>query len=690
MTRVLPGVYTSINDLSTLPEGQSSLTVGYVLAANRGPVGKVQVVTSPSDFLTKYTFSGAPEVTDDTTFHSILKVLTQTNELYVSRASNGALYGGLVVKKETTLGNVIAVGKSAKTITVSGDVTSLITATNIVRVYGTTAVDGRYTVVSSTFSTPNTVITVSEIPVADYTYASGTYPTALKSEQPTPITDISLGTITAVSTGSKQFTVAGDVTDYVLVGDRLQVKDSTGNNGYYTVTTRTFVEGPSGNPGTTEIVVAETVLSATADGELYKNSLVNPSGYTFADDDLFLITGIDQGAYNSDIEIKIVSSTESPDSLTEDNVFTISVYDGTTNTLLETFTVSRVPGAKDTSGNGIYIEDVINESSAYIQVIDNTDIAGANFPCNTTDNAALGGGYNGAAVVTANLVTALELFSDKTIPISILGNGSHEDEIFQQAMIALAEDRQDIFCFLNSKYTDEQATLNSTKATNIVSYKKNDLGSTSYWGCMYASHVKVTDGFNSRQVVIGPDAVAISGWLRTIRTNGYPFAYAGPTDGLVSGATCLWKIGDGSGEAELLNNASVNYIAYDPKQGRYYMQCQNTLQIANSAMRNIGVVLNVLDIKETFAAYFKEYLQKPITTSLRKQILTKGTDYMELVKDQGRVTEYVFQDTSTDTDISNNTLRYLLTLSPTPYAQQIYLVMNIVNQTYDFSILQSA
>ena len=39
--------------------------------------------------------------------------------------------------------------------------------------------------------------------------------------------------------------------------------------------------------------------------------------------------------------------------------------------------------------------------------------------------------------------------------------------------------------------------------------------------------------------------------------------------------------------------------------------------------------------------------------------------------------------------MSNNTLRYVLALALTPYAQNIYLVMNVVNQMYDFSILQS-
>ena len=98
MVRQLPGVYITLNDLSTIPEGSTNLTVGYVLKAKRGPVGAATLVTSPSDFLNKFTLTGAPSPSDDVTYHSILKVLRQTNFVCVARAQNGALYGGFLIK----------------------------------------------------------------------------------------------------------------------------------------------------------------------------------------------------------------------------------------------------------------------------------------------------------------------------------------------------------------------------------------------------------------------------------------------------------------------------------------------------------------------------------------------------------------------------------------------------------------
>lgn len=697
MVRMLPGVYISLYDLTTLPEGTTNLAVGCVLKAKRGPVG-AELVVSPTDFLQKYTLSGAPAPSDDTAYHTILKILKQTNQMYISRAQNGALYGGLLIKREHELGNILSVSKLNKTIAVEGDITSKIKTGDIVRYNKPASTAGRYTVVSAVKneeSVVKTMITVKEEPKVDYTYTSGQKSQLILTQAPVQINTIELGAITSVDnidaekdgveaeiTTRKVLTLAGDLTKYFLAGDRIRLtKDGTD---YYFTVLASNKDGDN-----TRVAVNEVVDAEVTTGTLYRHSIANPEAFAFSDEDLFLVTGIDQGAYNNKLGVDIVSYTESPDSLNEANVFTISTYDMTTGTQLELpMMCARNEDAKAFDGSGIYVEDVVNSTSAYIKVVNNLDVDGNLLPCNTVDIARLGGGYDGEEVTEADMISALDAFSDKTIPISILANGSQETPLFQQAMLELATTRLDCVAFLNNRKVDEQATFNSKKAQNIVDYKKGTLGSTTYLGTMYAPHVTIADAFNSRNIKVGADAIAISGWLNVLLNKGRPYAYAGPQNGLVTGCTCDWKIGDTSGEATLLNDASVNYIAFDAKVGRYYMQCQNTLQIANSSLRNLGAVFNVLDIKETFATYFKEYLQRPITTQLREEILNAGRSQMELMLSQNRVTGYAFKDMTTDFDLSNDTLRFVLALSLTPYARQIYLTMNIVNQMFDFSIMQ--
>lgn len=696
MTRILPGVYTNLQDNSALPEGQESLTVGYVLKANRGTINQAELVTNPSDFLNMYTFSGAPAPTDDYTFYTILETLRQTNQVYVVRSAKNALYGGLVVKKETNLGNVISVEANTGIVKVIGDATANVAVGNTIRLFGTTSDDGRYvvTAVAKVMQTgqetyTNITVNTTGVTLTNYTYGAGTQPIAYLTKQPQPLSDIAIGTIQNINQTTNSFIFAEDEINNFLVGDKFTVKYSNNANGTYTVASTQIIDGPTTGTAFAQVTTVETITAATQLGGIaYRNSIATPAGYNFQADDLFLITGKNQGTYNSEIEIGIISSTESPEQTPEPNTFIISVISSLTNTALENpYTVSRVETAKAVDGSSLYIETV-TEASDYIQIVNNSNVDATLEPCDTVENTFLSGGYNGDTLTVSDLVGSLDVFTDKTIPISILGNGSIEDPIYQKALISVASSRQDCVSFINSRKLDENATYNSQKATNIKNYKKQTLASTSFYSTMYAPHIEYTDSFNSRVIKLGTDAVAIPGWLSVIRTQGYPFAFAGPQYGPVS-ATTKWKIGDESGEATLLNDASVNYIAYDARAGRYYMQAQNTLQLANSALRNLGSVLNVLNMKETLSIYLKDYIQLPITTELRKEIKDRASDQFKVWAANNRVTNWAFVDNTSDIDLGNNTLRFVATFALTPYAQIIYMYMNIVNQTYDFSILQS-
>ena len=689
MTRVLPGVYVSLNDLSQVPEGAQTLNVGYVLKANRGPVNELNLVTSPTDFLTKYTFTGKPKVTDDPTFHSIIKVMAQTNAMYVVRAANNPLYGGAIIKKSKDYGKITEVDQEAETITIDGD--EVPQRDEVIVISGTGLFDGYFIVKAVSGKT----ITVTGDIKFD---APKDLEAHLKDSKVyrAPVAPLSSQKISDIDTAiaaDYMFILDGDVAAKITPGDKITVKGSSEtsystNDGDFTVVS----VDPDLEAHKTKVVVKEAVVDG-ATGTVYFNSMKNPKAFTnfFSDEDLMLITGIDAGAYNGKEAFTIVSSLDNPSEMVYENTMELGVINTETGEPLESFTFSRDPDAKTIDGSFLFVDDVVS-GSAYIKIYNNKD--NMDMPNSTLAGVPMqaSGGSDGEPVTDADLAAALTEFQDKTVPVSIIGNGCSaqaESELFQQALISLADTRKDCMVFLNDRKEDERATLPSTRAQDIVTYKKSDLGSTSFYGCMYAPHVKTADIFNSREVTIGSDAVAIAGWLNVINNLNYPYAYAGPRNGLVSGVTCDWKIGDMSGEAQSLNDASINYVAYDGKVGRYYMQCQNTLQIANSAMRNIGVVLNVLDIKETLATSLKEYLGLPITDDLRRDILDACREYLNPMVGV-RFYNYAFQDVTSDSDLDNDTLRYLLTLSPTRYANRIYLVMNIVKASFDFSILQSA
>ena len=386
------------------------------------------------------------------------------------------------------------------------------------------------------------------------------------------------------------------------------VKGTGTIDGVYTVATAsvssgtitmTTTETPAADyTGTTATVVESPVVPLATS---YATPALAQAAITA--NDSMMIIGKNPGAYNGQLAFDIVSAADNTNDLVyyigaevggstcTFDTMQLTVRIAATNEVLETFLFSLDPAAKTIDGTSLFVDNVV-QASEYIQVLYTETATGSGIPAlftlpnSTIPNEPLvtGGGSNGDAVTANDLVAALNRFSDKAIPISILGNGCSpqaETAIFQQALLELADVRKDLVCFLNSRKEDEAATNNTTKAQNIVTYKKGILASTSFYGTMYAPHVNTSDTFNSRQVKIGSDAVAIAGWLNVINNLNYPYAYAGPQNGLVTGVTCDWKIGDESGEAALLNDASINYVAYDGKVGRYYMQCQNTLQVAN-------------------------------------------------------------------------------------------------------------
>lgn len=84
--------------------------------------------------------------------------------------------------------------------------------------------------------------------------------------------------IIGVDTVAKTFTIVGDHTALYVAGERVGVIDSTGNDGFYTVTSAILLLG------NTVIFVSEAIPNAVADGDIYLDRLPickGPSGGLF-------------------------------------------------------------------------------------------------------------------------------------------------------------------------------------------------------------------------------------------------------------------------------------------------------------------------------------------------------------------------------------------------------------------------
>lgn len=125
---------------------------------------------------------------------------------------------------------------------------------------------------------------------------------------------------------------------------------------------------------------AIVVQKASYEGAVIKpvdSGIEDINTYVFTTSDLFLLYGINPGAWNNGISIKIDRNTkEDPANFP----FVIYVYH--LGVLKETHVVSRVREAKDGYGRGMYIEDVL-QRSGYIRALDNVSIPVEELPKTT-------------------------------------------------------------------------------------------------------------------------------------------------------------------------------------------------------------------------------------------------------------------------------------------------------------------
>ena len=805
-SRDLPNVYTTLNDMSALIEGNDSLTVGITVKANRGPVGQALRVTDSSDFLTRYTFTGKPGAKQDSAYFDIIELLKVSDNVYVSRAANAPLFGGLIVKKEIEVGGFKGVAEhNEKRVIFDGDVRDKLTVGGFIRIkegknsyrYAVKEIIGYVGEKTDVLLTEKVAPELLEKLAADKKEAGEAayakeyadwlddidaayqeaYAKAIEEgkeaeeataaaeeakaakiveakaaaedkkakaefateypvyncQEPVKLNSLfitkKIKTADLTANADKGYKGAfiidddetsGALSTYFNIGDRIRlegcknaerVEGAEEDTQYYTVVLVEYDKKTT----ETKVYVKEKidgVYAATSEGvyagpKIYREALANPESFVFGEDDLFLITGIDQGAYNANIGIAIDSGDEVELDETA-GAFKLYVHNLVTGADLEEFLVALDPLCKSVDGTNLEIEGIINDTegagSEYIKVFSNPNLVFEDedgqkivvMPPSTPQRelnlwCALGGGYDGDNVEVADCINALEVFADKTIPVSLLVNGNNENILYQLAMLGICEARKDCFAFLRTFRSYEKLALPAQRVKQLVNYKKNTLGSTDYLAAMYGPHVTTYDNYNARNVVIGADSVACRKWLQVIADYGYPRAAAGIDDGRLNNISLDWKIGDESAEAKNFNDASMNMIVWDAKRKFYYFNTQNTLQLANSAFRNVGAVLNVLDIKEYLTYNLKYYIQKPIDGQgqLQEACIRTIEQYMDICKSGGRVSDYVIQDITTKRNISDNELHFVLTLAPAYYAQKIYLAINVVNAAFDFQILQS-
>lgn len=359
------------------------------------------------------------------------------------------------------------------------------------------------------------------------------------------------------------------------------------------------------------------------------------------------------------------------------NNFTVNVYYGNTTSIVESFVVS-LNQQTDGFGNQQFITSVINGTttkagSNYISVV----YTGANsnpsqnispsFISGSTTSASspivfLGGGQDGIQPTDADIVTGIQsLSSTEEYKFNILINGGYTSVAVQQALVNLAQTRQDCFAILDLP-EGEQAI------NNAVSYVNNTLGINSSYAGIYSPNLNVLDTVNNNIISVPPSGYIAGQYAYTDQNFAVWFAPAGLKRGVLPNVVSLGQTYD-AGDRALLASANINAIKPARNGSGNVVWDVLTLSQPKSLLSYVSVRRMLI------------YLEQSIMTSLETEVfdnITPQTEFLvtqaidsfltPIVNAEGIQNYYVLANSTNNTASSEDAGQLNVTVYIVPYA----------------------
>jgi phage tail sheath protein FI len=255
---------------------------------------------------------------------------------------------------------------------------------------------------------------------------------------------------------------------------------------------------------------------------------------------------------------------------------------------------------------------------------------------------------------------------------------------YQSKMLEIAEARRDCFCLFDTP-------KDKVSAENIIDWRKNDQGFTSYRGALSTPWVKTYDSIQGKSGFL----MAPSAFLAKIIGTSEPWvAPAGLNRGMITSSVTspvgLTAYFDETEGGNLYSN-QLNCIIKNPGAG-YVNWGQKTLQQKSSALDRINVARTVIFIETTLRDAARYQLFENNTAFLRTQITLQFSQFLDRVLAAGGLQKYqVICDDSNNTPyvIANNQLVIDIYLWPTYTAEYIILNTTVMGPDAQVSVSTS-
>ncbi|HRR48417.1 MAG TPA: phage tail sheath subtilisin-like domain-containing protein [Bacteroidales bacterium] len=344
----------------------------------------------------------------------------------------------------------------------------------------------------------------------------------------------------------------------------------------------------------------------------------------------------------------------------------------------EVWNVSTDQDVVDDSGNKLFAETVINESSSYIRISMNESQKDQNITISTSSWQSFGGGADDQddSVTDALIIDDIDLYANaEEIDINILIDGNKSTTV-KQYLVSIAESRKDCIAVLDCLYAD---VINNSgnEATSLRTYRQQTLNENTSYASIYGNWIEVYDKWNGKYRWI-PCSGHIAGiYANTDDVSDPWFAPAGLNRALLGNVRRLaWN--PTQGERDILYKAGINPLVSFSGQGKVVWG-QKTLLDKESAFNRINVRRLFIVLEKAIATAARYFLFEPNDDLTRLLLVNMIDPFLRDVRSRRGIYDYMIvcdETNNTPERIDRNELWCDIYIKPTRAAE--FIVLNFI------------
>lgn len=351
------------------------------------------------------------------------------------------------------------------------------------------------------------------------------------------------------------------------------------------------------------------------------------------------------------------------------DMFAISVrYKGDE---VERFEVSRDPEEQNGYGNSVYVEEVVNDRSAFIRVEDDPTF-GVGATWDKTSTVSLSGGADDTAVASSgDIIQAWDKMQNvDDVEAQLLINGGWTDVSIQQAMDNVAANRDDAVAILDVP----EATKDDAQA--MVDFVNDDLQLNSHLSGVYGGWLEVYDQYNDREVFIPSSGDVASKFVETVEVAERWSAPAGMRRGVVDNVLGVSKVFS-EGERDLLYTNRINPVTTIAGTAAVIWGQITTINPSNTALSRFNVVNSVLWMQGRMSEALLPFVFQPNTEFTRSAVSYLLESFLENIQTRGGLYAFhVDMGDNTPEVIDRNEMIVNVHLQPVRTAE--YIRLNLI------------